>query len=277
MAHQNTIDRLGKIRSKQPWLVLSAAEKFSVASSTNPAISHFYSFEMSRSKQETIAIPDGCVDIIFDCDASRPTAEVFGTPMEAIDIHLVEDHRYFGVRFASGIIPDCLRVSAQELIEHHFSLQDVIPHADQLFETVVSQSNFSDQVASFQQFFEGTSARQLAPLTQAVVQRIFALQGNVRIDELAELTGYTTRTIQRQFRADMGMTPKQFGRIVRCQSAVYQINHSDQVVFSDMAFDLGFSDQPHFLREFKKLVHATPMTYQNRVKQQTYLERIQHF
>ncbi|TVQ72840.1 MAG: AraC family transcriptional regulator, partial [Oceanospirillales bacterium] len=77
------INRLGRIRSKQPWLVLSAAEKFLLAGSDNPVISHFYSFEMSHSSQETIAIPDGCVDIIFDCDSSKGTAEVFGTPMRA--------------------------------------------------------------------------------------------------------------------------------------------------------------------------------------------------
>lgn len=275
--HQTHIrHRLEGIRAKQPWLVLSAAEKFYVASSDNPAISHFYSFEAGSQGKETVAIPDGCVDVLFDCDASQPTAEVFGTPMSAIDIELKSRHRYFGVRFASGIIPDCMKISAQELIEHHYSLLDVIPQTEQLFEAIVSQDNFSDQVAICKSFFEGKTPRQMAPLTQAVVRFIFEHQGNIRVDELADVTGYTTRTIQRQFRADIGMSPKQFSRIIRCQTAVHQINHSSAVTFSDMAFDLGFSDQPHFLREFKKLVHATPMSYQSQVKQQTYYDRIQY-
>lgn len=277
MLNGAVVSCLKGIRSKQPWLVLSAAQKFSVASSNNPAISHFYSFEKSSSTEETMAIPDGCIDIIFDCDASSPKAEVFGTPMTAIDIHLESQHRYFGVRFASSIIPNCLKVSAAELIEHHFFLQEVIPQADQLFEAVVGQTEFAAQVAAFQQFFEDKPARQLSPLTQAIVRFTGERQGNIRIDELAELTGYSTRTIQRQFRADMGMSPKAFGRIIRCQSAVYMIHHRNQVAFSDMAFELGFSDQPHFLKEFKKLVSTTPMSYQHCVKQQTYLDRIESF
>jgi len=39
---------------------------------------------------------------------------------------------------------------------------------------------------------------------------------------------------------------------------------------------LGFSDQAHFQREFKKLVNATPLDYLNRVKYETYLKRIQY-
>lgn len=277
MPHKAIHHRLEKIRSKQPWLVLSAAQKFSVATSNNPAISHFYSFEAREDMQETFAIPDGCIDVLFDCDANTPTAEVFGTPMSALDIELESQHRYFGVRFASGVIPDCLKVSAEELIEHHFSLLDVVPHAHQLFDAVVGQSDFEAQVSSFRAFFDAQPSRPLSPVTRAVVSVIFEQKGNIRVDELAEEIGYSTRTIQRQFRADMGMSPKAFGRIIRCQSAVYCINHSDQVVFSDMAYDLGFSDQPHFLREFKKLVSTTPMAYQQRIKQQSYLDRIQHF
>lgn len=275
MLNAKVISCLKKIRSKQPWLVLSAEREFSVVGSKNPAISHFYSFEKNATAEETMAIPDGCIDIVFDCDSSSPRADVFGTPMSATDISLECQHRYFGVRFASSVIPHCFQISAAELVEHHFSLQEVIPHANQLFEAVVGEADFAAQVAAFQDFFHNEQVRQLSSLTQAVISLTHERQGNIRVDELSELTGYSTRTIQRQFRADMGMSPKDFGRVVRCQSAVYMINHHNQVTFSDMAFDLGFSDQPHFLKEFKKLVSTTPKSYQRLVKQETYLGRIQ--
>ncbi|TVQ73735.1 MAG: AraC family transcriptional regulator, partial [Oceanospirillales bacterium] len=212
-----------------------------------------------------------------DCDSSKGTAEVFGTPMRAIDIQLEHGHRYFGVRFASGVMPDCLEVSAEELIEQHFYLQDVIPNANQLISEIVDEKCFTEQVRLFNKFFDRQVSRKLSNLTQVVVNYTFKHQGNIRIDELAELTGYTTRTIQRQFRRDIGMSPKAFGRIIRCQSAVYDINHKERVAFSDLAFDLGFSDQSHFLKEFKRLVNATPLDYLNRVKHETYTSRIQYY
>jgi len=240
------ISHLAGIRSKQPWLVMNAADKFLLSGSDDQTISHFYSFESRNTEEQTFAIPDGCVDILFDCDESRPSAEVFGTPMEAITIELNKNHRYFGVRFASGVMPDFLNASAGELVGHHYNLLDIVPHANQMFEDIVSSSNFAEQAALFGRFSNNKEIRN------------------------------TSRTLQRQFRADMGMSPKAFCRIIRCQSAVYDINHGDEVAFSDLACDLGFSDQAHFQREFKKLVNATPLDYLNRVKHETYLKRIQY-
>jgi len=271
---KSLLSHLANIRSKQPWLVLNAASQYSLARSHDPAISHFYSFETGDSAPSSFAIPDGCVDIIFDCNSKQPQALVFGTPMKAIDTQFQAKHRYFGVRFSSGVIPNFLDISAQDLIEKSFDFLDVVPQANYLVEEIIQETNFNSQVAAFKQFFSDKSLRKSSSLTAIVMRRIFDTNGNIRIRELEALTGYTSRTLQRQFRADIGMSPKAYSRIIRCQSAVYQINQMDHVNFSDMAFELGFSDQSHFFREFKKLVNATPLDYQNRVKQGSYLERI---
>jgi len=276
MSYSSLVSHLADIRSKQPWLVLNSAEKFSLSGSGNQAISHYYSFEPKKSVEQTFAIPDGCVDILFDCDDSHPSAEVFGTPMEAITIELNKGHRYFGVRFVPGVMPDFLNVSAGELVGQHYNLLDIVPKVNQMVEEVVSSSEFSEQAALFGRFFYNKEVRKPSNLTSQILSSICESHGTIRINELEELTGYTCRTLQRQFRADMGLSPKAFCRIIRCQSAVYGINHSEAVTFSDLAFDLGFSDQSHFLREFKKLVHATPLDYLTRVKHQTYLERIRY-
>jgi len=257
MSTNSLVSHLARIRSKQPWLVMNAAEKFSVSGSNHQSISHFYSFQPKASVEQTFAIPDGCVDILFDCDASNPNAAVFGTPMEAITIELNKNHRYFGARFVSGVMPDFIDLSAAELIGSHYDLLDVVPQANQLFDEIVNSGKTST-------------------LTSQVLRNIYDSEGVIRINELEEKTGYSARTLQRQFGADMGMSPKAFCRIIRCQSAVYGLNHREKVTFSDLACDLGFSDQSHFLREFKKLVHATPLDYLNRVKHQNYLESIQY-
>nr|WP_272070815.1 helix-turn-helix domain-containing protein [Marinomonas sp.] len=276
MSHFPLIDHLAGIRSKQPWLVLGAAGQFYLSGSDDQAISHFYSFESRDTKEQTFAIPDGCVDILFDCDEGRPSAEVFGTPMEAITIELNKGHKYFGVRFNSGVMPDFLNVAASELVGHHYNLMDLVPQANQMFEEVVSSNNFIEKAALFGRFFNNKETRKASDLTSQALRSICESQGTIRINELEEVTGYTARTLQRQFQADMGMSPKAFCRIIRCQSAVYDINHSEEVTFSDLACDLGFSDQAHFQREFKKLVNATPLDYLNRVKDETYLNRIQY-
>ncbi|WP_418138528.1 helix-turn-helix domain-containing protein [Marinomonas sp. RS-M-Aa-14] len=277
MLKDSVYDRVSGIHSKQPWFVLGAAQEFLLYHSDIPSISHFYSFEADPATEQVLAIPDGCVDILFDCDEQRPTAKVCGTTLEATNAEFIHNHRYFGVRFVPGVIPDFLKASAQELIEHQLNLLDIMPNADRVFEQIVSSSVFANQVGFFEKFYKNQLSRKLSILTKQTIHEVFIKKGNIQIQDLEASTGYCTRTLQRQFRADMGMSPKAFSRIIRCQSAVYDLNHNKGVTFSDLACDLGFSDQSHFLREFKKLVSATPLDYLNRVKHETYVGRLRYF
>ncbi|MGJ8582152.1 MAG: helix-turn-helix domain-containing protein [Psychromonas sp.] len=276
MANLSIVNQLAHIHHKQPWLVMNAAQKFSLAGTNSDTISHFYTFEASDSKQAPFAIPDGCIDVLFNCSHGQPNAEVFGTPLEAINIELTAHNRYFGIRFRSGVMPDILNVSAGELINNHYNLIDLIPNTNQLVEEISSCDNFNHQINLFNQFMVEKSQRTQACTTTQIIENIIQNHGNIKIKDLEGLTGYSIRTLQRKFQNDMGMSPKTYSRIIRCQSAIYQINHSEKIIFSDLAYALGFTDQPHFLREFKRSVKTTPLNYQHRVKDESYLNKIQY-
>lgn len=264
------------IHSDQPWFVLDAATHYDLVASHNPWISHFYSFEADQSRGMTLAIPDGCVDIMFDCDQTDPVARVCGTTLEARRADLVHGHSYFGVRFAPGVTPKFLNVGADELVDGEINLLDLMPNAAALFEQILSQSACSHKAALFEKFFEGKVISGLSPLTSWAMQTICQKNGNVRISELEARTGYSRRTLLRRFTGDIGMSIKTFSRIVRGQSAIHNINYRNKVVLSDLACELGFSDQAHFQREFKKLISTTPLNYQSRVRQGAYQERIRY-
>ncbi|MCW8994630.1 MAG: helix-turn-helix domain-containing protein [Psychromonas sp.] len=255
---------------------MNAAQKFSLVNSTHPDISHFYTFEASDTKQTPVAIPDGCIDLLFDCDSDTPNAEIFGTPFEAMKVGLITDHRYFGVRYQSGVMPDFLNISAGDLAGNHYKLTDLNKELNQLVEQISQQQGFATQVEIFNQFMNKKMQRKHSPLTALIIHEINKRQGNVKIKDLEEITGFSIRTLQRKFQGNMGMSPKTYSRIVRCQSAIYKINHDDKVTFLDLAFDLGFTDQPHFLKEFKRLVSTTPLHYQSKVKHESYLKKINY-
>lgn len=261
---------------EQPWFVMNAAQHYSLIASDNPAISHFYSFKVAHNASMTLAIPDGCVDILFDCHTENPLARVCGTTLEARGADMQHNHHYFGVRFAPGVIPDFLDVMAEEIPEREFSFLDVVPDARLAFEQIVQAQDFSRQIILFNAYFTSRLMRRTSAVTSLIIDTIRRLNGNIRVDQLEALTGYTCRTIQRQFRQDTGMSPKAFSRILRCQSAINTIHLQQELSFSDLAFDLGFSDQSHFLREFKKFVSTTPCDYQRLIKHKDYFHRL-HF
>ncbi|RDL45607.1 AraC family transcriptional regulator [Marinomonas piezotolerans] len=265
---------IANIRSKQPWFVFCSAGEYSVKISSVPFISHFYSFEAKASVDVTNVIPDGCIDILFDCDSSKPSAIVCGTTLEAQSVDFIHQHRYFGVRMSPACIPNFLDISASDLVNQRPSFDETTHSISDVFENIVSQGCFTNQVDIFSDFLIKFGIRNHSTLTQEVIAHIFHLKGDVQITNLEALTGYTSRTIQRQFINDTGITPKAFCRIVRCQFAIYNINLNTEIKPSDIAYNLGFYDQSHFSREFKSLLKTTPNSYINHLKNSTYLEKI---
>ena len=269
VSNRNPKTELG---SEQPWFVLSAARHYDLITSQDPAISHFYSFEADQSQGLTFAIPDGCIDILFDCSA--PQAKVCGTTLAARSADLTHQHRYFGIRFAMGVMPDFLQTDIAELIDKEVNWLELAPNSDSLLAQITEQTDARSQAKLFEGFINGRSHRQTSALTHQAMKLLRETHGNLKINDLETHTGYSRRTLQRQFAEDLGLSPKTFSRIVLCQNAIHDINRHTDVVLSDLAFDLGFSDQSHFQREFKKFVNATPVEYLNKLQGNGYQERI---
>lgn len=257
---------------EQPWFVLNSS-RYSVIPSEHPAISHFYAFDVALSC-DVLAVPDGCVDIVFDCDATRPTARICGTPLTAQAVELHQGHHYFGVRFSPGVIPGFINVLAEELTEQELDLLEASRFARRIFDRIVQTSSLTEQMRLFNDHLAPRLMGKTSPLTSMIIQQALRHRGDLRIRQLEDLSGYTSRTLHRQFSQDTGVSPKTFCRIIRCQAALETLNTRQDVSFSDLALDLGFSDQSHFLRDFKKLVSTTPFDYQRRITQSAYTNRI---
>ena len=260
--------------AEQPWFVLNSASGFSLCPSTQVAVSHYYSFTVDRNVGVTYAVPDGCVDLVFDINEDSAAAAICGTTLVASDALFKSEHCYFGVRFKLGMLPRFLNIQANEVINQTIDLGEATISANDLIEAIASCRNFAERVALFETLLDKTSSSEPSSLTRLSLQQLILHKGNLRVESLEQLTGYSLRTIQRQFKQDIGLSPKVFGRIIRCQAALHCLHNQSQMSHSDLAFSLGFSDQPHFLREFKKLVSTTPMAYEDNLRAAGYNERI---
>lgn len=216
MTDASTVQKIAGIHSKQPWFVLHAEHFFTHVTTENPLISHYYSFQSGENDTPTIAVPDGCIDLLFDCDSNSPVAQVCGTTLEARAIQFDQNHRYFGIRFIPGSFPDFIDTTASEVIDKQCNLIDVVKNADILVEQVVSADDFSDQVSAVNNFLKQKIARKPSKLTTQIVAKICQHKGNIQVKELEPYSGYTARTLERKFRVDIGLPPKGFGREIRC-------------------------------------------------------------
>ncbi len=82
---------------------------------------------------------------------------------------------------------------------------------------------------------------------------------DVRLDDLAHLTGLDPLRVLRTFRTATGLPPYAFLTGVRVARAKELL--AAGVPIAQVALDVGFADQSHLSRQFKRLTGLTPSRY----------------
>jgi AraC-like DNA-binding protein len=88
-------------------------------------------------------------------------------------------------------------------------------------------------------------------------ERLVRTGGRISISDLRKYIGWSERHFARQFREEVGLTPKAFARVVRFNHAVRKLTNG-QPRLVDVALDCGYYDQAHFARDFRALSGVTP-------------------
>ncbi|QJR15778.1 AraC family transcriptional regulator [Usitatibacter palustris] len=79
-----------------------------------------------------------------------------------------------------------------------------------------------------------------------------------RVTEVVKETGYSHRRFIALFRRTVGVAPKDHLRLQRFQRVLEQLKNDPGIAWADLAQAAGYSDQPHFNREFREFAGITP-------------------
>ncbi|MDR8393777.1 helix-turn-helix domain-containing protein [Aliifodinibius sp. S!AR15-10] len=93
------------------------------------------------------------------------------------------------------------------------------------------------------------------------IRQINESRGNIPIQSIHSELQLSERQFQRRFKQQVGVTPKLFSRIIRFQSALQQVRSHQYQQLSDVAFDNGYADQSHFIRDFNEFAGLNPGAY----------------
>ncbi len=86
-------------------------------------------------------------------------------------------------------------------------------------------------------------------------------QGESNIEKLAQICCLSYKQFKRIFAEYVGANPKDFLRIIRFQRALYTLQCQPQISLTQLAYECGFYDQPHLIKEFKVFSGYTPSEY----------------
>lgn len=97
-------------------------------------------------------------------------------------------------------------------------------------------------------------------LAATITARIAAEREITRVEQVAELCAMNVRQVQRLFREYIGATPKWVIQRYRLIEAAERLSDG-AAALADLAHELGYADQAHFIRDFKRTVGRPPAEY----------------
>ncbi|PKG81388.1 AraC family transcriptional regulator [Colwellia sp. 75C3] len=96
-----------------------------------------------------------------------------------------------------------------------------------------------------------------------ITRRILPLLSNTVINELGKILNCSQRTLERSFLKVTGLTLKQCQSMNKLEAILefLYLREKSEIDWVDIAYQFGFSDQPHLIRYLKKQLGLTPQDY----------------
>ena len=200
------------------------------------------------------AVPGGCINIVFCCDEDNPSANVCGSVTHGKKVFYKPNCEYFGIRLLPGYDRHFLKFPAKEFVDSEVPLNEILDKKLFIAERIAKGISFSDRICiaetCLRQYIDNVAS--IPYLSRYIIEKIYKTNGQLKIQELADETGYSSRYICRIFEDCIGISPKLFSRIVRFQKVLGILLRDGVSKLDDIAYMFGYYDQSHFLRECKE-------------------------
>ena len=98
--------------------------------------------------------------------------------------------------------------------------------------------------------------------SEQIIININQLYKNGNLDEFFNSQNLSTRQIERKVKNFTGLTPQNISRLGRFYSVLeYMKFRQFNIEYSELALEYKFSDQSHFIKEFKHFTKTTPKSF----------------
>jgi len=98
-------------------------------------------------------------------------------------------------------------------------------------------------------------------------EAMLAANGSLPVSSVAAAAHATVRTLERKFKASSGHTMKDVSGLIRFEQVRNRIWENPEINISGLAYELGYADQSHLNREFKRFSGLTAAAFAKRKKQ----------
>lgn len=215
-------------------------------------------------------LPHPTVHVTFTrTDAEGLRAEVSGVPTRAFRRTLTGRGWVFGLKFRPACFVALWPHPLHQLTDRVVPLRELFgAEADALAHAIDGAAALVTRVELAERWLVARRPR-LPTEAAALRDLVEHLQHDHtmrRAEDAANHAGIELRTLQRQFRRYVGVSPKWVARRYRLHEAALRLAEPTPPSLAALAAELGYSDQAHFSRDFSEVVGCAPGPYAARAR-----------
>lgn len=212
---------------------------------------------------------DDCPKRLFDNEDQnrydyKKRCWVSGMQSDYLIIEATPQSSMMGVRFRPGGAHAVFKFSVTELLDSVIELEDIWgSQIKTCWEELMDASIPSQKFAILESFL----CRQLGhqaqrnPIVDATLPYLSLAGEMPSIGALAQKARVSHKHLIRTYNKVVGMRPKLLSRIYKFQKAIQMLEQNKGLQWTALAYECGYYDQAHFIKEFKRFSGFNPTTY----------------
>jgi len=231
-------------------------------------------FEPNNQKQKII--PDGCIEMTFNLRDKikrytsendfiiHPNSMVMGQRTKSYFIEPLGDVDSFAICFYPYGFAHFVGTPLEDLVDVETPFETLfgeIP-ANELEQKIVQASNTEERIQIIETFLleQLNQTRTIENLVKTTVDSLLATKGSSSINHLLKDNLSKRRQLERNFKKQIGISPKQLGKVLRLHTALKMLLNDTESLTS-IAYESDYFDQAHFIKDFKEFIGTTPKEF----------------
>lgn len=228
---------------------------------------------LSGSPQRQRIVPDGCLEMAFILgdDIRRytsaeefilqPRAMVLGQTTEPFYIAPAGYVNTFAVRFYPYGFANFVTLPIRELANKETPLEVLFGEpAKELEQKIILAESTPARIAIVEEFLmeKLISEVTIDSIVKSTVDMLLSTGGSYSISAILKEDLPKRRKLERQFVKQIGISPKQLGKVIRLQTALKLLLSQKAESLTEIAYESEYYDQAHFIRDFREFTGTTP-------------------
>ena len=239
-------------------------ERYHPSDDLEAYVEHYWVVEWDlegRAPERAETLPHPNVHMIFEPDGK---SRIRGASHAKFSRLLEDKGGVFAVKFTPGGFYPFVNIPVSRFSDTTTSIHKVFgSEGDELDRAILGQNTDVSRIDLIEDFLRAREPK-VDGNVELVTKIVYAVAKDrdiIKVEDLVDRYGANKRTLQRMFATYVGVSPKWVIQRYRLHEAAEQLGAGVPVSQAQLALSLGYSDQAHFVRDFRALVGLSPAAY----------------